>query len=918
MKLILQPRIILDTIKTSRYDYKEVKTMRDKILTAIKAYMKESDFQNCHASSLSNIVKINRIQVATVLNELASEGVLVKIMIRPVLFLDKDVLLEDYQKDIHVDSFSTLEELDSYLHDEVVLKDFDNLIGYNDSLNSLVEKMKATLCYPPIGLPILLYGPTGTGKSYMAKLAYEYCINSHLITNDKKFIQVNCSEYANNPELLTANLFGYKKGAFTGADKDNLGLLHYANGGVLFLDEVHCLKSECQEKLFLYMDQGIYHLVGDNEQWHKASCRIIFATTETPEQVLLKTLLRRIPVVLTIPSLEQRGINERMQLIYHLYKKEEKRIHKQIKISSNVQQILLSYVFHGNIGELNNAIQSSCVNALFNQTESVLEIHAYHLPETIMEVVIPSTLFMQKHQMICLDSLLLACTFDGVVDFYKTLISYIGDTDFDSKVNTLIDEYFEKIVFNKKESTQKKYFLDTVSQVLDMITSRFGFVISHNEIVAITSYILEYNRNTYAISSWIQTNKQTVSQLEKYIELKYHREYLISKEAYDYFKYNVNDDLDEMVLCVLSLCLHKYFNHDAINQTVSIILAHGFSTASSISESVNKLLDTYIFDAIDMPLNVDSASIVVKINDYLSYFGKVKQLYLLVDMGSLEEIYQGIQGSNMDIGLINNVHTKLALQIGEGIKNNLPMKTIFESVAKEQPHYIHLETLHQKEPVILCSCASGLGAANKLKTIISDSLPPTLEIKVLTYDYMTLIEKHMHDDFFSDYDVICVIGTLNPNIENIRFIAIEDLIINTGYEKLELYFHEYLDSQQLEQFEKNILKNFSLSNVMNNLTILNPNKLLEHVSAAIETLQKLLNIQFKNHTCFGLYVHLCCLIERLITFQAISVYSSQDFEQKQQDFIHSVKEAMIEVEKFYNVNIPNEEIEYIYDYIKNN
>ena len=80
----------------------------------------------------------------------------------------------------------------------------------------------------------------------------------------KNFVQVNCSEYANNPELLTANLFGYKKGAFTGADSDNLGLLHFADGGVLFLDEVHCLNAECQEKLFLYMDQGIYHLVGDN------------------------------------------------------------------------------------------------------------------------------------------------------------------------------------------------------------------------------------------------------------------------------------------------------------------------------------------------------------------------------------------------------------------------------------------------------------------------------------------------------------------------------------------------------------------------------------------------------------------------------------------------------------------------------
>ncbi|MCB6567174.1 sigma-54 factor interaction domain-containing protein, partial [Desulfovibrio desulfuricans] len=85
----------------------------------------------------------------------------------------------------------------------------------------------ATVSYPPNGLTILLYGPTGTGKSFMAKLTYEYCLNKGLIDKNAKFVQVNCSEYANNPELLTANLFGYKKGAFTGADKDNYGLLHY-------------------------------------------------------------------------------------------------------------------------------------------------------------------------------------------------------------------------------------------------------------------------------------------------------------------------------------------------------------------------------------------------------------------------------------------------------------------------------------------------------------------------------------------------------------------------------------------------------------------------------------------------------------------------------------------------------------------
>ncbi len=138
----------------------------------------------------------------------------------------------------------------------------------------------------------LLYGPTGTGKSLIAKLTYEWARNQGVISKNGQFVQVNCSEYANNPELLTANLFGHVKGAFTGkAEKDNEGLIALADNGVLFLDEVHELKKvNAKKKLFLFMDQGIYHRVGDNEKWYKSNVRIVFATTENPDKVFVKNI----------------------------------------------------------------------------------------------------------------------------------------------------------------------------------------------------------------------------------------------------------------------------------------------------------------------------------------------------------------------------------------------------------------------------------------------------------------------------------------------------------------------------------------------------------------------------------------------------------------------------------------------------
>lgn len=890
--------------------------MKDKVKTIIQKWTKQEEYHLCQSTKISQELKINRNQIAAILNDLFESKDFIKINTRPACFLDRKIIEEKYKVQLK-DKYNSLEQFKDLINDGEERKDFEKLIGSDESMNPIVEKVKATVSYPPYGLTILFYGPTGTGKSFMAKLTYEYCINKNLINKEAKFVQVNCSEYANNPELLTANLFGYKKGAFTGADKDNYGLLHYADGGVLFLDEVHCLNAECQEKLFLYMDQGIYHLVGDNDKWYKSQCRIIFATTEDPEVSLLKTLRRRIPVILTIPSLSQRGVNEKLQLIYYLYKKEEKRIQKEIYISANVYQILLNHEFVGNIGELSNVIQASCVSALFNNKENQLEIHAYDLPENVVKSLDVNHLVMQNHQIIPLDAMTPRSKKTHIIELYEKLIALTGHDSFYNEARKELDDYFEKIIFNKKDISQKKYLLDTVTKVFDIATAHYGFHISHNELVAICSYLLEYNNSVHHIVNWTIKQEDNIEQLQQFLKMKYHQEYIISSEIYEYLKDNINNSFDSLVQCVIMICITKYTNHDANDLTVAIILAHGYSTASSIADSANKLLDNYIFDAIDMPLEIDSEQIIKKVNEFLSYLGEVRRLYLLVDMGSLEEIYQGIEYKNIDIALINNVNTKLALSIGHGILQKKEMTEIFDVIKKEDQYNIHIELNHKKEPIILCSCASGMGTANKLKDIILDSLPSKVTLKVLTYDYATLIKQQITDDALSSYKIICILGTLNPQIKDIPFIAIEDLILNDSHDVIERVFKNYLSYEEMDIFEKNVLKNFSLSNVMNNLTILNPSKLLEHVSKGIEELQKILHKKFKNQTCFGLYVHICCLVERLVTRQAITSFTDEDFEKNNQQFIASLKTAMKDVEKFYNVEIPVEEIEYIYEYVRN-
>ena len=140
-------------------------------------------------------------------------------------------------------------------------------------------------------------------------------LNKLVSEENSPFITFNCADYANNPQLLLGQIFGVKKGAYTGAEHDKAGLLEKANGGILFLDEVHRLPAEGQEMFFTFIDKGIYRRLGETESERSAKVLIITATTEDPNATLLRTFTRRIPMVISIPPLRERSMEERFNLI---------------------------------------------------------------------------------------------------------------------------------------------------------------------------------------------------------------------------------------------------------------------------------------------------------------------------------------------------------------------------------------------------------------------------------------------------------------------------------------------------------------------------------------------------------------------------------------------------------------------------
>ncbi|HQZ20083.1 MAG TPA: sigma 54-interacting transcriptional regulator [Trichococcus flocculiformis] len=261
----------------------------------------------------------------------------------------------------------------------------DKFLKRNPSLFHQIEQGKAAILYPGDGMHMLLLGETGVGKSLFADLLYKYGIQSGKLAEASPFIQFNCADYAHNPQLLMSQLFGHVKGAYTGAETNKTGLLEKANGGILFLDEIHRLPIEGQEMLFTYIDRGVFRRLGESEKDHHANVLIIGATTEKKD-TLLKTFIRRLPIIIDLPSLRERSIEERHQLFDTFVQQEVDQLGVPMYFSKNALKAFLHYKCELNIGQFKADIRIAFAKSyarFLAIKEDYLRVSSKDLPDYI-------------------------------------------------------------------------------------------------------------------------------------------------------------------------------------------------------------------------------------------------------------------------------------------------------------------------------------------------------------------------------------------------------------------------------------------------------------------------------------------------------------------------------------------------------
>ncbi|HKV56522.1 MAG TPA: sigma-54 dependent transcriptional regulator, partial [Candidatus Binataceae bacterium] len=249
---------------------------------------------------------------------------------------------------------------------------FENIIGTCDAIQQVfrvMEKVSRT------DASVLIMGESGTGKELIARALHE---NSERA--NKRFLPINCGALPEN--LLESELFGYKRGAFTGAMQDKIGLLKAADKGTVFFDEIGDMPLALQVKLLRALQERECYPLGSNEPV-KFDVRVVCATNkdltkEVSEARFREELLYRINVItIHLPALRERK-DDITLLANHFLRKYEKPLGRSaLRFSKGAMRILMGYRWPGNVRELENTIERAAILA---ETDV---IHTHDLPEKL-------------------------------------------------------------------------------------------------------------------------------------------------------------------------------------------------------------------------------------------------------------------------------------------------------------------------------------------------------------------------------------------------------------------------------------------------------------------------------------------------------------------------------------------------------
>ncbi len=872
----------------------------------------ESPEKGVSAIGLSNYMKLDRANISRYLNQLCTNNLIEKINGRPVLYRS----IKKEQK-------------------ETLTNSLDVMIGANLSLQVPIQQAKAAILYPPRGLHTLILGETGVGKSMFAELMYQFAKESNMIADNAPFIRFNCADYADNPQLVMAQIFGVKKGAYSGADSDRDGLLKKADKGMFFFDEIHRLSPQGQEMLFTYIDKGFFRPLGETEKIVHVAVQIIAATTEEPNSHLLKTFTRRIPMTVNLPSLRDLSLKERYYLVEAFIRCEAKRLGKDVYINKNALISFLLYDCPNNTGQLKSDIQLSCAKAFLNfkaQSREYILIEQAELHQRVKYGLMKmqehrgelNKLFKKKEDILvfsCTDDWRVSNIADEMEDYKKGEYFYdiieanleklkqqgLTEKEINEIVNIDIESYFKKYISNlpgkfRKEEIAKVVDIEIVNLVEKILV--FAQERLHKEFEEKVYYGLALHLGK-SIERIRHGNKIYHPNLEA-IRQQYTEEFLVAMEITKMIdaQMGVKMPLDEIGYITMFLASRPYEILDEDSKKVGVlVIMHGHATASSMCEVANNLIGEEYAQSLDMPLSMKVEKMYEEAKAKILEMDAGKGVLLLVDMGSLSNFADMlIEETGIKVRSIDMVSTPIVIEACRKAMTGIELDRIYQSCQEVSRYRIQANPDKKNNKfLIITACFTGEGAAEKLKEIIHNHLGNKSSADIISLSILD------HNDFLGkvqmlnqEYQIIAIVGTINIFIENIPSFSAMDILSGDGISKIEGLIRSEQDYLKI----KNSLIGYVKS--------INGEELVEDIRQVIRDVEQGLNIRIDQDVKIGIILHISFMIdalkngERQVVFEDLETYRSSHTRET-----ILISQALHPLEKNYQIKISEDELAYI-------
>lgn len=885
---------------------------KDAILNYLIKLSDNFDFQQISyfsANSIAQDMHVSRSLASQYLNELVKEGHIFKISTRPVYFLHKKSIEMIFRTELNDIEFYNLDDFRSFIErNGKVESEFSKMVGYDKSLEPVMKQFKEVFEYPPYGLPLILHGEIGTGKRTMCDLIFKNSLAQGRISEKSRLIRIECTAHNSN-EILT-ELFG---------DKNSKGSIDKQEAPVLMICNAQYMSAKLQNAISVILEK--MHEQSMYQRKKGKLLRLLLLMSNAPMQSLNERLLRNIPVSIHVPSLVEKSSEEIEELIIFLIQQEAERMNQNIKVSNTVLRALIHTNYPMNVLGLKNAIQQMCAIAMRKfENGKDLVIHSYDLPEHSLQ----SLPILQGEEVVYIDvrKYVKSKEIDILLDYFDQILSNFQKSDvFEDYMKELehtIRRFFDYLLYKQRnEFGQMKGLEISLHNIMDIalktkfinIPSNFEFIIAK----------LIYFRNHYAssIEKWHDLHKQQLERLINLLKQNLLGETMIAEDITRLIESNLEIQVNDITIMIIIITLYRYNAQLGARKLFGLIIAHGYSTASSISDAVNTLIGSYVFESIDMPLDITIDQIKEILLERLQRMNNHADVVIMVDMGSLEQLGEGLSHiANRNIGVINNVSTKMALHIGFEILQGTDLETILKKTSENSKAEYTVVKQKQNDCIIFTS-ESGITTAKRMRQLFEMSFPMAIPVDYEICDYHQLISKGAIHPMIESRNVLFITGTANPHVKGQLFISLEGIISSNNIEMVRQGLSKYLKPDQMEVMVNALRKNFTLQNVVQYLTILNPKTLLDNVSMAIEMLQSKMHRKFGGKTLIGIYIHICCLIERLVTKTCIeNIQNLEHFEKEHMDFLQFVKESTLYLTQHYNIEIPIYEIVYLYEFIE--